>query len=281
MISPADDPNTAILTNGDNTIRLIRSGPTNDRSNSEHAGTTGWVTGRAGMQYRELLPGRHGGRIIASHIRLLKGGPVPDYVHYHRVDFQLIYCLKGAIRVVYEDQGEPFVLEPDDCVIQPPEIRHRVLEAEAGSEVIEIGVPAVHETWLEHEFSLPNGRVDHDRTFGRQPFVRNRCATAKRVKIGPHNIWSRDIIGLESTNGVASARLLEWQGPGSEGLDVFSKNLDIVIVTIQGGADLVKVENRFQMLEHSAQLIERGEQCRIENSSGTILEVAIDRSMVS
>ena len=114
-----------------------------------------WIKGRAGMEYRDLIPGRLGGKVVASHIRLTPGGEVADYVHYHKVAFQMIFCFAGAIRVVYEDQGEPFWLRPGDCVLQPPEIRHRVLEAEAGSEVIEIGCPAVHETWVDHEMQLP------------------------------------------------------------------------------------------------------------------------------
>ena len=34
-----------------------------------------WVIGRAGMQYRDLIPGRLGGSIIASHIRIPDGDP--------------------------------------------------------------------------------------------------------------------------------------------------------------------------------------------------------------
>ena len=107
---------------------------------------TEWVVGRAGMRYRDLLPDRQGGRFIASHIAIPDGGPVPDYVHYHRIRFQLIYCHRGWVRVVYEDQGEPFVLQAGDCVLQPPEIRHRVLEASPGLEVVELSCPAEHVT---------------------------------------------------------------------------------------------------------------------------------------
>ncbi|MEM6997082.1 MAG: cupin, partial [Myxococcota bacterium] len=64
-----------------------------------------WVSGRAGMEYRDLVPNRQEGYVIASHIRITAGGPVPDYVHYHRVSFQMIYCHRGWVRVVYEDQG--------------------------------------------------------------------------------------------------------------------------------------------------------------------------------
>ena len=109
-------------------------------------GPESWGVGRAGMRYRDLIPTRQGGRFIASHIAIPDGGPVPDYVHYHRVRFQMIFCHRGWVRVVYEDQGEPFVLHAGDCVLQPPEIRHRVLESSPGLEVVELGCPAEHET---------------------------------------------------------------------------------------------------------------------------------------
>ena len=64
------------------------------------ANADSWVLGRAGMSYRDLIPGRQGGRFIASHIRIEQGGPVPDYAHFHRVRFQMIYCYKGWARVV-------------------------------------------------------------------------------------------------------------------------------------------------------------------------------------
>ena len=88
-----------------------------------------WIIGRAGMHYRDLIPNRLGGSIIASHIRIPDGGPVPDTVHYHTVGFQLIFCYRGWVDLVYEDQGEPFRLFAGNCVIQPPEIRHKVLYA--------------------------------------------------------------------------------------------------------------------------------------------------------
>lgn len=84
-----------------------------------------WGTGRAGMLYRDLVPDRQGGRFIASHIRIEEGGPVPDYVHFHKVRFQAIYVICGWVEVVYEDQGAPFVMHTGDCVLQPPQIRHR------------------------------------------------------------------------------------------------------------------------------------------------------------
>ena len=133
-----------------------------------------WVVGRAGMQYRDLIPGRLGGAVIASHIRIPHGGPVPDMVHYHAVAFQLIYCRRGWFDLVYEDQGPPFRLEAGDCVIQPPRIRHRVLESSDNGEVIELGVPAEHLTTIDHELALPTGTLDPQREFGGQRFCRHR-----------------------------------------------------------------------------------------------------------
>ena len=132
-----------------------------------------WTVGRAGMRYRDLIPSRLGGVFIASHIHIPNGGPVPDYVHYHRINFQMIYCKSGWVRVVYEDQGEPFVMHAGDCVLQPPEIRHRVLESSDNLEVIEIGAPAEHETFAEHQITLPTAQLKPDRDFSGQRFVRH------------------------------------------------------------------------------------------------------------
>jgi quercetin dioxygenase-like cupin family protein len=59
------------------------------------------------------------------------------------------------VRLVYEDQGEPFVLRAGECVVQPPRIRHRVLESSPGLEVVELGCPAIHATYADHELALP------------------------------------------------------------------------------------------------------------------------------
>ncbi len=167
-----------------------------------------WGVGRAGMQYRDLIPGRLGGRFVASHIRIPEGGPVPDYVHYHKVRFQMIYCKAGWTRLVYEDQGEPFLLEAGDCVLQPPEIRHRVLEASPGLEVIEIGCPAVHETLADHELPLPTGRVRPGRSFAGQRFVRHVAAKARWSPWRLPGFEARDTGIGEATEGLAGARVV-------------------------------------------------------------------------
>ena len=171
-----------------------------------------WVIGRAGMHYRDLIPDRLGGSIIASHIRIPDGGPVPDMVHYHTVGFQLIFCYRGWVDLVYEDQGEPFRLHAGNCVIQPPEIRHRVLYASDNIEVIEIGVPAEHVTTIDHEMELPNGPANPDRLFQGQKFVHHQAdgATWKPFRI--KGLKCRDTTIAEHTGNVAGVHVVHPDG---------------------------------------------------------------------
>ncbi len=119
----------------------------------------------------------------------------------------MIYCKAGWVRVVYEDQGEPFVLQAGDCVLQPPGIRHRVLESSAGFEVIELGSPAVHETFVEHEMQLPTNRVLPERLFGGQRFVRHIASEAEWMVSPIAGGELRDTGIAAATNGLASARV--------------------------------------------------------------------------
>lgn len=178
-----------------------------------HAGRAAdWGTGRAGMRYRDLIPGRLGGRFIASHIVIPEGGPVPDYVHYHKVRIQMIYCRAGWVRVVYEDQGPEFVMRAGDCVLQPPRIRHRVLESSPGLEVIEIGCPALHETLADPALDLPNARIDRDRRFDGQVFLRHETEAAHWTTWRVPGFETRDIGMAAATGGLADARVIRARG---------------------------------------------------------------------
>lgn len=167
-----------------------------------------WVIGRAGMQYRDLIPSRLGGSIIASHIRIPDGGPVPDMVHFHRVGFQLIYCYRGWVDVVYEDQGGPIRLNAGDCFIQPPEIRHRVLEASDGIEVIEVGVPAEHITEIDHAMILPTPDLRPDRVWQGQKFVHNVGAKAVWKPFRLKGYEARDTTIAQNTKAVAGVQVV-------------------------------------------------------------------------
>jgi len=130
-----------------------------------------FVQGRAGMRYRDLIPCRLADQVIASHIRIVEGGPVNDRVHYHQIGAQMILCLAGWVRVVYEHQGEPFTMRAGDAVLQPPGIRHRVLSASAGLDVLEVGTPANHWTHFDPDTELPNTPVDTNHLWSNQRFI--------------------------------------------------------------------------------------------------------------
>lgn len=169
-----------------------------------------WIIGRAGMHYRDLIPTRLGGSIIASHIRIPDGGPVPDMVHYHTVGFQLIFCYKGWVDVLYEDQGDMIRLHAGDCVTQPPGIRHRVMEASAEIEVIEIGVPAEHVTTIDHDFTLPNGKGDPNREWDGQTFVHHEKAKAEWTPFRIPGFNMRDTGITAGTKGVAGIQVARF-----------------------------------------------------------------------
>jgi quercetin dioxygenase-like cupin family protein len=218
MIMPADAPRIALVSRDGVTLRLEvssdRNAPVVRHANPQEfvlrrAGDhDAWPEGRAGMQYRDLVPGRLGGRMIASHIRIPDGGSVPDYVHYHKVGFQMIYCRRGWVRVVYEDQGPPFVMHAGDCVLQPPTIRHRVLESSPGLEVVEIGCPAEHETWRDHEIVLPTAHRRPQRLFGGQRFGHHIAAEATWQRAEDPRFEFRDTGIAEATDRTASVRVL-------------------------------------------------------------------------
>jgi len=65
--------------------------------------------------------------------------------HYHSVTFQLIYVLKGWIRGEFDGDGE-HVFRAGSCWIQPPGIKHSVLDYSADVELLEIILPADFET---------------------------------------------------------------------------------------------------------------------------------------
>jgi quercetin dioxygenase-like cupin family protein len=200
-----------------------------------------WVIGRAGMHYRDLVPSRLGGAIIASHIRIPDGGPVPDMVHFHKVGFQLIFCIKGWVDVVYEDQGPKIRLTAGDCFIQPPEIRHRVLEASDGIEVIEIGVPAEHVTEIDHDMTLPTPHLRPEREWQGQRFVHNVGALSSWGAARLPGFVSRDTTINTNTKGVAGVNVLR---PDSGDPAWSTHDADILFTFVMAGEMTLQGEGK-------------------------------------
>jgi quercetin dioxygenase-like cupin family protein len=215
LIYPADDPHTAILSKDDDeSVRLTThrgAGAPTDRLPPfvaefvlTRAGSSAG-RGRAGMLYRDLIPSRLGGRYIASHISIPEGGPVSDWVHFHRIALQLLYVRRGWVRVVYQDQGEPFVMNEGDLVLQPPGIRHQVLESSDGFEILEISAPAVHATYADHRLELPNGS-NAGGIFGGQRFLRHVAAETPWTSANGGEAQETEV--EVATSGLAEVRTL-------------------------------------------------------------------------
>jgi len=129
----------------------------------------------------------------------------------------MIYCRRGRVQVIYEDQGDAFWMEAGDCVLQPPHIRHRVLASSDGCEVVEIASPAEHPTFVEHGITLPTAVVNPERDFGGQRFSFDRGAELPWVAVG--DSWEAQVHGIESaTDGLASVRILRPSGGDPAGV---------------------------------------------------------------
>jgi quercetin dioxygenase-like cupin family protein len=235
-----------------------------------------WVIGRAGMHYRDLVPDRLGGAMIASHIRIPDGGPVPDMVHYHKVGFQLIFCVNGWVDVLYEDQGGLRRLNAGDCFIQPPEIRHRVCAASDDLQVIEIGVPADHVTEIDHEMALPTSHDRPDREWDGQRFVHNLAEGAAWRDFRLSGFICRDTTIAENTKDVAGVQVVR-RGAGEP--QWAHHDADIHFTFVMKGSMVLQGEGRdpFALVAGDAFVIPPGMKTRYAELSADIefLEVTL------
>jgi len=99
---------------------------------------------RTYAKYRDLgLSQATHGMVQAHVIRLLPPfrREVVSKRHYHEVEFQMVYVLKGWIETELEGQGA-IVMKEGSCWIQPSGIEHTVLGYSDDCEVLEIVLPA-------------------------------------------------------------------------------------------------------------------------------------------
>jgi mannose-6-phosphate isomerase-like protein (cupin superfamily) len=103
---------------------------------------------RAYAQYRELgiADATHG--LAQAHVIRLIGPCNPAEVsklHFHDVQFQMVYVLKGWVKTYMEGQGETLMKE-GSCWTQPPRIKHLILDYSDDVELLEVILPAEFKT---------------------------------------------------------------------------------------------------------------------------------------
>ena len=103
---------------------------------------------RAYAQYRDLGVADASGGAARAHVIRLMGPCDPDVVsklHFHDVDFQMVYVLKGWVKTYMEGIGETMFGEGSSWT-QPPGIKHLIMDYSDDVELLEVILPADFKT---------------------------------------------------------------------------------------------------------------------------------------
>lgn len=105
---------------------------------------------RSYASYRDLGFAKASGGVAVAHVIRFKP-PCTDEVrvwHTHDTQFQMIYVLKGWMTSEMEGHA-PVKMEAGSSWMQPPGIRHRVVDYSDDCEALEVVLPANFETHME------------------------------------------------------------------------------------------------------------------------------------
>jgi mannose-6-phosphate isomerase-like protein (cupin superfamily) len=103
---------------------------------------------RTYAKYRDLGIADASGGLAQAHVIRLIGPCNPAEVsklHYHDVEFQMVYVLKGWVKTYMEGQGETLMKE-GSAWTQPPRIKHLIMDYSDDVELLEVILPAEFKT---------------------------------------------------------------------------------------------------------------------------------------
>jgi len=103
---------------------------------------------RTYARYRDLDIAEATAGLARAHVIRLIGPCNRDEVaklHYHDVEFQMVYVLKGWVKSYLEGIGETLMKEGSSWT-QPPRIRHMILDHSDDVELLEVILPAEFKT---------------------------------------------------------------------------------------------------------------------------------------
>jgi hypothetical protein len=103
---------------------------------------------RAYAQYRDLGIAEASQGVARAHVIRLIGPCDPAEVsklHFHDVDFQMVYVLKGWVKTYLEGQGET-MMKQGSAWTQPPRVKHLIMDYSDDVELLEVILPAEFKT---------------------------------------------------------------------------------------------------------------------------------------
>jgi hypothetical protein len=103
---------------------------------------------RAYAHYRDLGVAAASNGLAQAHVIRLIGPCDPNEVsklHFHDIDFQMVYVLKGWVKTYMEGQGET-LMQQGTSWTQPPKIKHMILDYSDDVELLEVILPAEFRT---------------------------------------------------------------------------------------------------------------------------------------
>jgi hypothetical protein len=129
--------------------------PSKQRFVFNHLDAHSFATGlRSYAQYRDLDIGAATNGLVRAHVIRMVPPCIPAVVskrHFHDVEFQMVYVLKGWIKSEFDGAGA-VTMRQGSCWLQPPKIKHSVLDYSDDCELLEIIMPADFDT-VELELS--------------------------------------------------------------------------------------------------------------------------------
>ncbi len=103
---------------------------------------------RTYAKYRDLGIVEASNGLARAHVIRLIGPCNPEEVsklHFHDVDFQMVYVLKGWVKTYMEGQGET-LMKQGSAWTQPPRIKHLIMDYSDDVELLEVILPAEFKT---------------------------------------------------------------------------------------------------------------------------------------
>lgn len=103
---------------------------------------------RTYAKYRDLGIAEASHGLAQAHVIRLQGPCDPAEVsklHFHDVEFQMVYVLKGWVKTYMDGEGET-LMKQGSAWTQPPKIKHMILDYSDDVELLEVILPAEFRT---------------------------------------------------------------------------------------------------------------------------------------